>query len=354
MKVDRAKFYPGKNLRLCMRYTLLLVLQRINTFSQAQLFAEVELPLIFQWKRGRNMSAGMSFYPQAIVLERRVYVGGGSAVNKEDNTLVMCYDIERNQWNSLPRYTRMYFAMTAIEGELLLVGGRHPTNTQTTRAIGAWNGNIQKWIYRLETLPATGRDAATAVTHNNKYLIVAGGRDDGYQSLSRVDILDLHNSRLSYSGAPLPQPAHKMTAAVFGNTLVLLGGAGADNAFLSKVFSIKLDDLISEAVSNGNGDLLASPWQSLPDTTTVSATVLAFNGALLAVGGNRPSDSQSSATHVHVFKPSTRMWVEAGRLLIDRWRCACAVLPTGEIFVAGGATRTIGQVQREVHIAALQ
>lgn len=307
----------------------------------------MEVPLQFQWKCGKNMRVGMSFYPQAVVIKGRVYVGGGSAVNKADNTLVMCYDMEYNRWNSLPRYSSMYFAMSATEDDLLLIGGRHPTNGRTGRAIGVWPEGTQKWVYELDTLLTAGCDAATAVTHGNKYLIVAGGRNDAYESLSRVDILGLHNS-LSYSGAPLPQPAHKMTAAVFGNTLVLLGGAGADNEFVSKVFSVKLDDLISEAVSHGSE--LASPWQTLPDTPVVSATVLGFNGALLAVGGNRPNDSQSRATHIHVFKPSTRTWVEAGQLQIDRWRCACAVLPTGEVFVAGGSTGIAGQVQREVHI----
>ena len=33
------------------------------------------------------MNVGMSFYPQAVVLEGKVYVGGGSAVNKEDDML---------------------------------------------------------------------------------------------------------------------------------------------------------------------------------------------------------------------------------------------------------------------------
>ena len=303
------------------------------------------------------MHIGMSFYPQAVVLKGRVYVGGGNTVIKKDNTLVMYYDTECNQWNSLLRYTATYFAMTALDDKLLIVGGRHPTNTRTTRAIGEWNGDVQQWTYRLETLPTTGRDATTAITHDNKYLIVAGGRDDAYESLSRVDILDMHDSqRLSYSGAPLPQPAYKMTAAVLGNTLVLLGGSGADNEFHNKVFSVKLDDLITEAVSSHGSELLASPWQTLPDTPVVSATVLAFNGALLAVGGSRPNDSNFhwSAARMHVFKPSTRTWVEAGQLEIDRWRCACAVLPSGEIFIAGGATTTVGQVQREVHIAALQ
>ena len=186
-------------------------------------------------------------------------------------------------------------------------------------------------------------------------MIVAGGRDDAYQSMSRVDILDLHNHQW-YSGAPLPQPAHKMTAAVIGNTLVLMGGAGGSNEFFNKVFSIKLDDLTSEAISHKTE--FASPWQTLPGTPVVSASVLAFNGAMLAMGGNRPDDSRSitCATYIHLFKPSTKTWVLVGHLPINRWRCACAVLPSGEIFLAGGALQHdihVG-VENRVHIGALQ
>lgn len=77
------------------------------------------------------------------------------------------------------------------------------------------------------TLP-TARDAATVIAYDNKWLIVAGGREDAYRSLSRVDILNLHNGQW-YSGAQLPQPTHKMSAAVIGNALVLLGGATSAN-----------------------------------------------------------------------------------------------------------------------------
>ena len=40
----------------------------------------------------------------------------------------------------------------------------------------AWNRNKD----HLETLPTTGRDSATAITHDNKYLKVAGGQNDAY------------------------------------------------------------------------------------------------------------------------------------------------------------------------------
>ena len=85
--------------------------------------AELEVPLTFKWNRGRNMSIGMSFYPQAVVLKGKVYVGGGSAINNAQNTIVMCYDIERNQWTILPEYNSIYFAMTTINKELVLIGG---------------------------------------------------------------------------------------------------------------------------------------------------------------------------------------------------------------------------------------
>ena len=309
-------------------------------FPQTQ-FAELQVPLTFHWFRGRNMSIGMSSYPQAVVLKGIVYVGGGSAASMDGNTIVMCYHIEHSQWSAI-RYQTMYFAMTSIEEELVVVGGRHPMNSKTTRVIGALNASTLGWKYCSESLPSIGRDSSTAVVYNSRWLIVAGGRDDEYQSLSRVDILNLQNSEW-YPGASLPQPAHKMTAAVIGNTLVLLGGVGGDgNKFLSKVFSVKLDDLVLVAP--------ASPWQTLPDTPVVSATVLAFNGALLAIGGNRHDQWQWSARRIHLFKPSTKTWIEAGQLQIDRWRCACTVLPSGEIFIAGGATSPAGQAQREVHI----
>ena len=293
------------------------------------------------------MNIGMSFYPQAVVLKGRVYVGGGNVLIRGQSTIVTCYDIEHNQWTALTRYHSRYYAMTAVNEELVLIGGQNPTTAQTTRTIGVWDEGTQRWVYHLRNFPPlpTACDASTAVVHDKKWLIVAGGRDDAYLILSKVYILDLHCHQW-YSGAPLPQPAHKMTAAVIGSTLVLLGGAGADNEFLNKVFSVQLDNLISQAISHES--VLASPWQNLPDIPVVSSTALAFNGALLAVGGNKPEDL--NATQIHLFKPSSGTWVEAGHLLVGRLRCACKVLPSGEIFIAGSS----GVNSKRVHIAALR
>lgn len=301
------------------------------------------------------MINGMNFYPQAVVLKGKVYVGGGNTSESDvnQNTVVSCYDIERDQWSEMPRYfdNIMFFAMITINEELVLVGGRRPYTAKVSRTLGVWSESVRRWTHGVKIPPMcvllTARDAATAVAYNNRWLVVVGGRDDHYQSLSEVDIIDLTNHQ-SYHGAPLPQPAHKMTAAVVGNTLVLLGGADSCSVVLNKVFSVKLDDLISHAVSFKFASESISPWQTLPDTPVAFSTALAFNGNLLAIGGYKRN-------LIHLFDPSTRTWIEAGQLLINRHNCACAVLPSGDIFIAGGAM-TSGlsvQIQEEVYIATL-
>ena len=297
------------------------------------------------------MITGMTLYPQAVIFKGRVYIGGGSAEYKDQNAIVTCYDIERDYWIALPRYREELFAMATINEELMLIGGRQPYTNKTSRTIGMWSEQLQTWRFSDSDSEGwcallTACDAATAIAYDNRWLIVVGGRDNAYQSLSKVDIIDVTDHQ-SYSGAKLPQPAHKMTAAVIDSTLVLLGGL--DFKFLNKVFCVKLDHLISQAVSSDS--ISISPWQSLPDTPVVSCTAVAFNGVLLAIGGNKPEDWNPK--YVHIFNPDTRKWTEAGQLLVARLRCACTVLPSGEMFITGGSSNSSG-FQKEVHIATLQ
>lgn len=232
------------------------------------------------------------------------------------------------------------------------------TNQQLGQQI--WDEERQGWVYYLPNLPIAC-DAATAVTYEDKWLVVAGGRTHTYESLSAVNVLDLHTHQW-HTGAHLPNTCRKMSAAVIGKTMVLLGGAvgGPGNRSAGVMFSVDLDQLISQAVSyDGNLSVDESPWQILPNTPTTSSSALAINGALLAVGGsmleeNDPNSTYSSPIYLYKFNPSSNAWswIEAGYLPVRRVRCACTMLPSGEIFIAGG---TIGREPiRDVRIATLQ
>ena len=129
----------------------------------------------------------------------------------------------------------------------------------------------------------------------------------------------------------------------------LLCGYTTGFASSKKVFSMCLDDLISQAVSQPAGHGASAPpipstWQSLPDTPLNRSTALAFNGALLAFGGGGHPDN----TAIYHYRPCSRSWIKAGELPTKRYECTCTVLPSGDLYVAGG----IGAAQR-VDIASV-
>ena len=157
-----------------------------------------------------------------------------------------------------------------------------------------------------------------------------GGRGDGRVDLSHVEILDTSESSQWYHAAQLPHPCYAVLPVTIGNVCYLLGGFSARGA--SKiVLSVCLDSLITQAVSQPAGASApptSSPWQALFDTPRSLSTALAFNGALLAVGGGND---------IYHYQPSSKRWIKAGKLPSGRWQCTCTVLPSGEVFVAGGS-----------------
>jgi hypothetical protein len=109
-----------------------------------------------------------------------------------------------------------------------------------------------------------------------------------------------------------------------------------------------LDDLISQAVSqpaSASALPTPSPWQSLPDTPLIYSTALVFNGALLAVGGGNYGNRA-----IYHYQPSSRSWVKAGELPTGRSHCTCTVLPSGDLYVAGG---DVDGTEQRVDIASV-
>ena len=161
--------------------------------------------------------------------------------------------------------------------------------------------------------------------------MVAGGKDGRGSSYKSVEILDTISGQW-YEGSPLPSGYSEMSSTNNRNMWYLFGGFTSQGTN-KQVFSVCLDKLISQAVARSastTSPSMPSLWQTLPETPLKYSTALILNGALVAVGGN-----DSSA--IHVFQPSNRRWVKVGDLPDQRCDCACIVLPSGEIFVAGGS-----------------
>ena len=123
------------------------------------------------------MPSGMSYYPQAIVLNGNVYVGGGkSTAQLQQGALVMIYGLESEEWTTLPPYSHMFFGMAVLNNQLLLIGGQQPTVGKicTTDQLGVLSEESQQW-QRSPLPPMPTPRSSMAVAYGSKWLVAAGG-----------------------------------------------------------------------------------------------------------------------------------------------------------------------------------
>ena len=278
---------------------------------------------------------------QAVVIGNHVYVGGGDGCTNLQSQLVMVYEMSSGSWATLPRYDNKWFGMAAVNDRLVLVGGKRLSPKIVTNELAVWDEGLQSWTHPFPDMP-TPRHSVSAVSFQ-RWLVVAGG--DNLVGLNReVELLDTH-SKIWYESSPLPKGCSTMSSIINGNMWYLLSGISSRSTLHhanKQVFSVCLDELISQAtavIQPGTGATphsSPSPWQILTDTPVINSALCILHGALVIVGG-----SHSSA--IHVYQPSSGRWVKVSNLPTQRSRCACIVLPSGEIFVAGGRNELGGQ-----------
>ena len=279
------------------------------------------------------------------MLKEKVYIGGRAAAVTKDEPTVVVYDPKQDSCDTLPPYTYKWFSMAVVSDQLVLVGGRDSFYKKTNK-LGVWNEWSETWTYPLPPM-TTACSSPSVTTHKNRWLVVMGGSGDE-TSLSRVEILDTTEPVQWYQAASLPQSCYQLSSATIGDICYLLGGFTREGPS-KKVFRVCLDDLIPQAASQPTSTsvpLTPSPWQSLLDTPLHQSTALAFNGALLVVGGG----VYPGRSTVYMYHPRRKCWFKAGELPNKRHTCGCIVLPSGEMLVSGGGD---DEMRQQIEIASI-
>ena len=237
-----------------------------------------------------------------VILKGMVYIGGGITLSNLEQQTVVVYDPGQDSCNSLPPYAYKYFSLAVVSDQLVLVGGWEIEGNDATNKLGVWNERSKRWTHPLPPM-TTACSSPSVATHNNRWLVVMGGNGDR-ALLSRVEILDTTEPVQWYQAASLPHPCRQVPCATTGNMCYLLSGYTEGGAASKRVLSAYLDDLISQAVTNPSlispSTPSISPWQLLPDTPLTQSTALAFQGALLAVGGGSLIKHSGKANHLYL------------------------------------------------------
>ncbi len=297
-------------------------------------------PRAFHWRRGRDLQFGTTL-ACAVVLNGKVYVGGGGADSDKDQFIIKVYTPETDGWGQLPECPVRWFAMAVVNQQLVMVGGNNPGrwllkalqlgygDPQSTVLV--WDSPSQQWTSPYPDMP-TARWAAAAVGYQH-FLVVAGGFGRG-SYLTTVEILNTSTNQWYYA---LQTPFTCYLLTLVGDTLYAIGGLDSqqkpiDSQQVVKVVSISVSALVSHATR------VPRPFRPTWKVTCIPelqlSTTVSLHNSLLAVGGMETSNRPSSA--ICLYNPQTNRWTKLGDVPAALYKCSCAVLPSGELVVLGG------------------
>ena len=261
-------------------------------------------------------------FVQSVVVLGKVYVAGSKSANEASSSInhtVLEYDNSSGEWTTLPQYKGSNFAMTAINSQLVLVGG---SDAVIDKILGVWDQD-RKWIHPYPEMP-TARSNCSALVYD-EYLAVAGGWA-GSRPLSSVDILNTGTNQW-HSGPTMPIPWYNMKAAVVGDMCYFMGGS--INEMPTKiVYSISMQSLLTPVVSS------EQVWKKITGLQLTGSCPLSIGGSLLAVGGR--SKGYKPMTAIHLYQPDSGEWRQVGELTFPRYDCTCAKIMSRELLVTGG------------------
>ena len=284
----------------------------------------LKLPLQLKWRCGPDMPFGMSGTWLAL-LQGTLYVGG-FADDDENEYIVMTYDISAGKWVTLPPYRTRWFAMTAIDNHLVLVGGKGRDGVRS-KVLGVWSEDSKKWTHPYPDM-TTPRNSCSAVVYN-QYLVVAGGKAG--VGLSSVEVMNT-DIKQWYAGPPTPIGWRSMKTAIVGNMCYFMGGIimGINT---NNVYSVSLPALISQLNSDSSAKDTQT-WKKLPQLPVTLAAPLSISGSLLAVGGWDKDFKAVSA--LHLYQPDAGWWVKVADMPTPRCNTTCIMITDKELLVAGG------------------
>jgi len=305
-----------------------------SSLSQAHPPSGLQLPLTLRWRQHKELPCEMES-PHCVMVEGKLYIGGGYTYTFSDDEHTV-WQYESGQWSKLKRYKWRWFGMAAVKRQLTIVGGTSTLSLQTTSDIAVWDreGAFHTWTHPYPPMPT--RRYWPAVATYNQWLVVAGGHVY-LNDLAAVDVLDTDNHQW-LSASSLSVECSDVTTAILQDELYLVGGR------LNKTLIANLPDIIHSSTS-----AITKTWRTLPAPPLERSAAITIHGALLAVGGCHGNEH---STAIHVYQPATNSWSKVGDLPCPQSRCACTLLHSGELLVAGGVDSN-GKLTARVDVAVM-
>ena len=305
---------------------------------------------------------------QSVVIDGKVYFGGGEAQNKDHCYLVHCYNPSQDKWTTLPPLPVRYFGLGHNNGKLVAVGGEVDSSISKQLARNSKDVcTFDSEAWKQTIPPMSLARLRPAVISHKSMLIVAGGEhlDEVIKTVEIFRQSQWYKTPMN----SLPAPCFELSIAFSGseNKYYVLGGKDSqwnlnqvmymspddlhcntkpygttDDTLKRKSTentSSLVDDLRRRATLDREQQMINCPWKLLPSTPMYSPAAATVAGSLIAVGGWERSDGGAVQTKILKYSTDTNSWIYLCDLpppLARKAKTTTASISSTEFLVIGG------------------
>ena len=269
-------------------------------------------------------------FATAVIIARNVYVCGGTCGDVTSAQLVQVFDLDMEAWTSLPHAPLYNSQATAINNQLVLIGGQDAISCTITNRSVTWTG--QDWQQDLPEMPT--KRARPGLTTLDTYVIVAGGLAEDKQTLlSSVDVLNTTTLQWwTPSNLQLPRPMYAM-ALTISPTNVTVASAIVEPIACKSVWQLPVTAL-QKVLANDDTTPQHVHWTEIEPTPNYLSSLFQSTAYTVAVGGRDYSTKPTS--DLAFYDSHCSRWSIVGQLLTPRMRCTAVSVSAHSFLVLGG------------------
>ena len=290
----------------------------------------------------------MSSHPRAVVIDDKVYIGGGYAKTKEEAATILVFDYKNRSvpWSTLPQCPTKYFGLTTTyDGKLAIVAGTDISGRTKTGRVYTWDPKQPQTTWeKFKCTSMLNYRSSVSVVSYGKWLIAAGGEGrDGMiiDSVEKLDTTAEENKCHWTSCSKLVTKSNHLSLTIVDdkvfafctNTKVPTSSVAMPS---NAVFFASVTKLLESNGETPQNEV----WQEIKNLPIKSSTAVSFKGSLLALGGLETSSVQNVSMGIYQYNehldnesPSEK-WKKVGDLPYPIYQCASAEFIDG-IFVYG-------------------
>ena len=294
------------------------------------------------WRKCADLPVARSAFP-VVRIGDFVYVGEGFT-KPGDTIAIMRYSLSRDTWTSLPPSPAHQHGLTALNKELIVIGGEVGSPRKSTNKI--YTLRRDKWVEVLTPMP-TARSSLSAASHEDILIIAAGGVIE-FNALGEYVLTDavemyIVAARQWYTTKRLPFPAASMTISIISDKCYALGGCAESYEQVCILLYTTLSSLLENAEKADDAydtPLVPVTWMTLQDQHPLAhSSIVEMDGKLTSIGGAVVKNTLKSGTKIiNVYDFQSNSWVECkgAELPLAIYNTGVVKLADDEVMVVGG------------------